>query len=375
MAEGNGGRGTGLRRLVGRWITRVAEVLPSVRSRLFALVGLTLVPALVILGYDEWQARQRGLEAFADVSTRVVRLMRLDLDGRITRAGGRLSTLAAEPEVVSVGPLAGRRLVDAFRDDRLYNNLMIVDGASGDLRVSAVPFEKAWSARHRPAYQRAKQLLDLGIGAFIREPATGLSGLNIAQPALDERGRVASVVFASLSMAWVDDFIESSGLPGGTVLTIFDDQGIVQYRSAEADKYVGRKGALASVLGDAGAGRTEVTKGVDGVERLYAAVDVEFHGQRTGSVAALGIPLGPWRAVMNHLLLQNLAIFAAGTLLSFLMAWLVSELLIPARDAADPQHRPGGLAEGNLEGRTGLGPGRGEMLDLARALDDGISSS
>ena len=85
MVEGNGGRGNGLRRLVGRWITRVAEALPRVRSRLFALVGLTLVPALVILGYDEWLARQRGLEAFNDVASRVVHLMRAPGGRRVRR--------------------------------------------------------------------------------------------------------------------------------------------------------------------------------------------------------------------------------------------------------------------------------------------------
>jgi len=363
----------GLRRLVGRWIGRVAETLPTVRARLFALVGLALVPALVILAYDELLARQRGLDAFADVSTRVVRLMRLDLDGRITRAARRLSTLAADPEVVSVGPLAGRRIVDAFRDDRLYNNLMIVDGVSGDLRVSAVPFERAWSARDRPAYQRALQSLDLGIGLFITEPATGLSGLNIAQPAIDDQGRVASVLFASLSMGWVEGFIESSGLPSGTVLAVFDDQGVVQYRSKDAEKYMGRKGVLASVLGGAGEGRTEVVRGIDGVERLYAAVDLQFRSQPTDAVVALGIPLGPWRAAMNRMLFQNLAIFGAGALVSLLMAWLVSELLF-LREMRPILKTARRLTEGDLECRTGLGPGRGEMLDLARALDDGIET-
>ena len=53
----------------------MAELLPTVRSRLFALVALTLVPAVVILAYDEWLARQRGLEAFNDVAMRVVCLM------------------------------------------------------------------------------------------------------------------------------------------------------------------------------------------------------------------------------------------------------------------------------------------------------------
>jgi hypothetical protein len=359
--------------LVGRWSGRVGEALPTVRARLYALVAVTLLPALVILGYDEWLARRRGLEALNELARSVGRLMRLDLDGRIDRAAGRLSTLAGDPEVVAVGPMAPRRLVDAFRDDRLYNNLMIVDPA-GDLRVSAVPYDKAYSARERTAYQRALQKLGLGIGAFVVEPATGEAGLNVGRPALDANGRLASVVLANLDLGWIVPFLERSGLPPGTVFVVLDGRGNVQYRSAEHERYEGKHdglsaGQIASAVDPKG---TCVALGIDGTERLYAGGSLDFQGQHTGSVALLGIPLGSWRAAMNDALRQNLVILGVGTLLCFLMAWLVSELLF-LREMRPILSTAKGLAAGDLTGRTGV-VGRGEMGDLARSLDEGIET-
>ena len=52
-----------MKRLVARWSGRVGEALPTVRARLYALVGITLLPAVVPLGYDERRAHRRGREA------------------------------------------------------------------------------------------------------------------------------------------------------------------------------------------------------------------------------------------------------------------------------------------------------------------------
>jgi len=372
--QDDGGRARG-DRLLARWTNRLAQVLPTVRGRLWALVGVAVLPSLVILSYDEWLARQRGLDAFNDVASRVVRLAKLDLDGRVSRAERQLTTLAADPEVVSGGPLAARRLVDAFRDARLYNNLMLMEGTSGDLRVSAVPTDKTWSARERPAYQRALRSLDFGIGAFIPEPATGQPGMNVALPVVDGRGAVPFVLFASLSMGWVDEFLKGSGLTPGTVLIVVDAQGIVQYRSAEQEAYVGKPaGLLADRLAVAkSASQPLVGPGLDGVERLYVGADLEFRGQATGAVVGLGIPLGPWRAAMWRTLLQNLAILGVGLIASLLAAWLVGELLF-LRETRPILATARRLAAGDLEGRTGLPRGRGEMLVLAEALDEGIET-
>jgi hypothetical protein len=104
---------------VTRVIDRVASLLPTVRGRLSALVLMALVPALVILVYDEWLSRERGIAALSEASTQVVRLMQRELEDRITRAAHRLGELAADPEVISLSPAATRKLVEALRDDRL----------------------------------------------------------------------------------------------------------------------------------------------------------------------------------------------------------------------------------------------------------------
>jgi signal transduction histidine kinase/CheY-like chemotaxis protein len=356
----------------GGLVERAASVLPTVRARLFALVAMALVPALVILTFDEWLARRRGFEALTDLSTRVVRLMERELNDRVTRAASRLATLAADPEVVSVSAVAGRRLVDALRDDRIYNNLMLVDGDTAEVRSSAVPLDRPANARDLIAYQRARRTLDFAIGAFRPEPASGEAGLNVALPVVDERGHVASVLWASLDLDWASGFVESAGLPTGTILLVLDGDGVVQYRSEDLERHAGKRlGVAASALAGAGGGTDMV--GVDGVERLYVAEAVGFRRQRTGSFVALGIPLAPWRAAMTRTLAFNVAIFGFGTLVSLLAAWLVAEALF-LREMRPIIAAASRLSAGDLDARTGLASGRGEMQELGKALDQAIAA-
>ncbi len=133
---------SGIRRRASHILDRAASILPTVRARLFALVLVALVPALVILVYDEWLARDRGFANLTDLSTRVVRLLQREMDERITRGAHRLAVLAADPDVIALTPAATRKLVDALREDRLYNNLFIADGTTGDVRASAVPLDQ-----------------------------------------------------------------------------------------------------------------------------------------------------------------------------------------------------------------------------------------
>ena len=355
------------------WLDRLSSMLPTVRGRLFVLVLLALVPALVILGYDEWQARQRAFLALTDLSTRVVRLMQRELDDRITRASQRLGLLAAEPDVVRMAPAATRHLVEALREDRLYNNVLLADGGTGAVRASAVALDKEASAGELLVFQRVRRRLAFATGAFLPEPATHESGLNLGQPVLDERGDMVAVVWASLDLDWVAGFIERSGLASGTVLTVLDDQGIVQYRSTDLEQYVGKPaGSYAAALSGPSGSAVDVA-GLDGVERLYVAEPLEFGGQGTGSRVTLGIPLGPYRAAMNQSLRQNLGIFAIGTAICFLMAWLVGEALF-LRELRPILRTARRVSAGDLEARSGLAAGRGEIRELGSTIDDAVAA-
>jgi signal transduction histidine kinase/CheY-like chemotaxis protein/HPt (histidine-containing phosphotransfer) domain-containing protein len=362
-----------IRGRAARLVDQVASLLPTVRARLSALVLMALVPALVILGYDEWLARERAIAALGQTSKQAVRLMQRELEERVARGAHRLGILAADPEVIFFSPAAPRKLVDAMRDDRLYNNLLISDGATGDVRASAVPLDHKATARGLLAFDRARHTLDFATGAFLPEPATGEPGLNFAQPVVNDVGSVTSVVWGSLDLDWVVGFIERSDLPASTIMTVLDDKGIVQYRSVDGQKYVGKfAGAYASELsGDVTSARD--VAGLDGVERLYVAEPLIFRGQPTGSRVTLGIPMAPYRTAMNQALWRNIILLAMGTLLCFLMAWVVAEALF-LREVRPILATARKVSTGDLTARTGFTGERGELRDLGRAIDDAVAA-
>ena len=372
MALSDADRLSGTRRRTSRILDRVASVLPTVRARLFALVLVALIPALVILVYDGWLARERGFAALTDLSTRVVRLLQREMDDRITRGAHRLSVLAEDPDVVALSPAATRKLVDALREDRLYNNLLIADGTTGEVKASAVPLVREANTRELVAFQRARRTLGFATGAFLPEPATQEPGLNVAQPVVNETGVLTSVLIASIDLDWVSGFIERSGLPPSTVLTVLDGAGIVQYRSEDLEKYVGKHaGEWATALDSSQSVRGFA--GLDGVERLYVAEPLEFRGQHTGTRVTLGIALAPYRASLNAALRGNVLLLVMGTVLCFLVAWGVGEALFlrEVRRIVATAHK---VSAGDLEARTGFGHERGELRQLGRVIDDAVAA-
>jgi two-component system sensor histidine kinase/response regulator len=359
-----------LRRRAARTVERISALLPTVRGRLFALVFVALVPAFAILAYDEWLARARAFGALTDLSTRVVRLLERELDDRVARGAHRLGVLAADPDVVSLSPAATRKLVEALRDDRLYNNLLIAEGTTGDVRATAIPLDHPVSARDLLVFQRVRRTLDFATGAFQREPASGEPGLNISQPVVNELGALASILWASLDLHWASVFIERAGLPSSTVLTVLDSKGIVQYRSIDPDKYVGKPAGAYATAFNSGQTSTDTT-GLDRVERLYVAQPLVSRGQPTGSLVTLGIPLGPYREEMNTALRRHLFFLVMVTLLCFLVAWLVGNALF-LREVRPMLATARKVSSGDLTARTGLAEGRGELRELGRAIDDAV---
>ena len=361
-----------VRRTASHIIDRVAAVLPTVRARLFALVLVALVPALVILVYDALAARERGFAALTDLSTRVVGLLQREMEDRVARGAHRLSVLAADPAVIARSPAAARKLVDALREDQLYNNLSIADGRSGEILTSAVPLDRATSMRDQVAFERARRTLSFTTGAFLPEPVTHESGLNLAQPVVDEAGVLTAIICASIDLDWVSGFIERAGLPPSTALTVIDGQGTVQYRSADGEKYVGKHaGEWATALQTSQSARGFA--GLDGVERLYVAEPLEFRGQHTGTRVTLGIALAPYRSDLNALLRRNIALLVAGTLLCILIAWGVGEALF-LREVRPVIATARRVSAGDLQARTGFGGQRGELRELGRVIDDAVAA-
>ncbi len=189
---------------------------------------------------------------------------------------------------------------------------------------------------------------------------------------MNEVGTLTSIVCASIDLDWVSGFIERSGLPPSTVLSVLDGQGVVQYRSMDLEKYVGKHaGEWATALDNAQ--NVRGVAGLDGVERLYVAEPLEFGGQHTGTRVTLGIALAPYRAGLNAALRRNIGLLVTGTLLCFLIAWLVGEALF-LREVRQIVATARKVSAGDLDARTGFGDERGELRELGRVIDDAVAA-
>ena len=76
---------------------------------------------------------------------------------------------------------------------------------------------------------------------------------------------------------------------------------------------------------------------------------------------------------MNAALLRNLGLLAMGTLLCFLMAWLVGEALF-LREVRPILATARKVSAGDFEARTGFADDRGELRELGRAIDDAVAA-
>src|SRR5262249_6587498 len=139
------------------------------------------------------------------------------------------------------------------------------------------------------------------------------------------------------------------------------------------ETYVGKPaGGYATALGGQVVNGADVI-GLDGVERLYVAEDLEFRGQTTGSRVTLGIALAPYRAEMRAALRRNLTILAVGSAVCFWMFWLFGEAQF-LREVRPILATARKVSAGDLDARTGLGEGRGEILELGAAIDDAVAA-
>ena len=116
-----------------------------------------------------------------------------------------------------------------------------------------------------------------------------------------------------------------------------------------------------------------VLTGIDGTRRLNAFAPVRSGRYETNAIAALGIPLAAATGEANRTLIWNLGFLVLGTIASFGIARFVAEkfFLRETRGILKAAH---GLKAGDLTASSGLQPGKGELREMAIALDSGIWS-
>jgi signal transduction histidine kinase/CheY-like chemotaxis protein/HPt (histidine-containing phosphotransfer) domain-containing protein len=346
----------------------------TIRARLLWLVVLALVPAIAILSYDEYRFRQDLFRDIEQDAHRVASLAGQEVQSRIADTEMSCRLLAGYPQVQAMDASASALLADTLRGDSTYTNLALVD-PTGRVVASALPSSVEVNVADRLFFKAALATGRFSTGTFYRNPLTPRPGVNTGYPVRDRQGALRGVLWVSIGLEWAASFAAGQRMPDGSVLIFIDADGVVLGRSVDPELFVGKPAGRNEMVRAMIAQRTGavVGRGADDVERLYAYVPVQAEGRDVRAFAAVGIPTATVAAVARALLLRNLAILAIGALACFGIAWVAAERFF-LRETRALLRTARGLRTGNLQARTGLAPGAGELRELAQALDLGLEA-
>ncbi len=352
---------------------RLKRVL-TLRGRLLLLVLLAVAPVFGLIGVATWEERVQA-SADAERQTRQWAVLVAEEQGRLIEQARQLLALLASMPVMRDPAFLDRcnaTLAQIRQQNPFYGNIGMAD-AGGTVRCSALPLKQVVNAADRSWFRRAVESRKAAIGDYLVGRISGLPSLTLGYPVLDEAGRVQSVLFAAIDLAWLQELASRLPLPPGAAILVIDTQGVVLARHPDSEReWMGRPAPESYLLGGIGAqecrGYAEL-HGLDGVLRLNA-IEPLLRTNDGGCVyVRVGVPKAEIFAPIDHRFRRNLAAMVLVTLLAFAIAWFGSDYFVLRRMRA-LGHAAERLGQGDLGARTGLPHTPEEMGQLARRFDE-----
>jgi diguanylate cyclase (GGDEF)-like protein/PAS domain S-box-containing protein len=251
-----------------------------------------------------------------------------------------------------------------------YANLGVLH-RDGRLLCSALPFAGQVDASRSNYFRRALETRQFAIGDYQVDHITRRPALYFGYPVSDSRGTVQAVVFGALKLSWLDDIVQETLLPPGSLLVVFDQRGTILARKPKDPALIGHtipESVVATLSNEQGRGAARAT-GVDGVERLYVFGALRTPAKAGRLYVSVGLPEDAFLVEVSRGQRRTLIALLVTSLLVVSAAWFGGEWLL-ARRLRQLAHTAERFGKGDLQARTGLAYGQDELGVLTRTLDD-----
>ena len=341
------------------------------------LVGVfAMLPVLGFILFSGFEQRQIARENVKSDALRIARLAGTNQESLIEGARQLLTALAGLPEIQAYDKERCSMLLGGLlKRFQGYSNFGIAS-ADGMIDVSAVPITEPVPVADRAWFQRTRKALDFSVGDYQVGRITKKPSLNFGYPLFDQDGKFQGVIYASMELSWVGRIPSEAHLPSGASVMIMDSNGMILARHPDPEKWVGKVienlPILKGIEASHAEGSVEVD-GSDGIRRLFAFKLLRGGGREGRAYVCVGIPSRMAFAEPTRQLWRNLAWMGSMTLLALCAAWFLGDVLVlkHVRALLQATRR---LTAGDLQARTGLKHGHGELEELAGAFDEMAAS-
>lgn len=350
------------------------------RVRLLALVLLAILPALGLVLYTAIDQRRQAKKEAVASAQRIVRIAAAAQKQYVETSRQLLFTLA---QLREVRPDHREEAEALFRNllsvHAFYANIGAI-GADGYVFASALPMTNRVYLGDRSYFKAARDTQKFAVGEFQMGRITGKPGLNMAHPIRGKfSGTFYGVVYVALDLNWLNQLAAKAELPDGSTFTVIDRDAniLVRYSIPESNRnWVGeslshnpkvieylRRGE------EPGRESGHVSKGLDGVERLYTSTPLIRTGGLVDAYVIVGIPSKVAYEAANHMLAQNVIILGIVAALAMAAAWIASDAFV-LRHVRGIVGAAKKMRSGVLTARSGVEHGPGEIGELARSFDE-----
>ena len=344
--------------------------LGSLRLRVIGLLILALLPAFALMVFTASESRSRAVDDIQANALRLTELAAANQRQLIDGARDILITLAQLPAIQSQDRAACLFfLSNVLMQHPLYANFGAADG-SGDVFCMTLPQRLPVNIAHQDYFQQSLADRDFVISEYQISATNSQAIITLAYPVLDPLGQPQGIVFASLDLRWLGQFMTAAPLPASSTLRVIDRNGVTLVSYPDGEIEIGQimpERSITRLVLEENVGLTQ-GRDANGMARLYAFTPLHA-GADSDVYMIISIPTEVAFAESNHNLQRNLIALVIGGLLALGTAWAGTQLffLRQVNALVGVTQR---LSAGDLSARTEWTPGNGELDQLARAFDE-----
>ena len=327
-------------------------------GRLFLLVILAVVPALVIQAWNEYDQR---IAREADIRQHVVEITKqFGEEIGVLREGARqlLLALAQLDPVKSQQPGACSALFSKLKSRYLNYSFLGAADTTGRVFCASGPTSLFW-VTDQPFFTRALAQPELAVGNYWVDPASDERMIHFAERFEDSDGHIGGVVFAGLDLAWLSDHLKERGLSPTASILIADREGNIIARLPGPELLVGQnmRNSHERIMDGDEAGWEEAV-GVDGVMRIFGYVPAALPPK--DFFLSAGQSKAEAFAAIDNATRRGVGLILAGLLAAIYAAWAGGRKFI--------RHPIEGLLKVAAEWRNGNYDARAHLEDRASEI-------
>ena len=204
----------------------------TLTQRLFILVAIALLPAIVIQAYNELDLRRSREQEVRDLAVRQAQLAASELDQIFAGVRNLLTAVAEVPSVRALDTPACVAYLATLQPKVPYLLSISALDLEGRVVCRQEPPPKDLRFADRPYFQEAIATGGFVIGEYTEGRVALRPVLPLALPLRDQAGAVIGVVAAALDLRWLTGKLKERGLAKGGSVTVADRNGVILARDA-----------------------------------------------------------------------------------------------------------------------------------------------